>query len=305
MIRFPGSFALPALLLTLTCAVNTPRLHARSDALSADGDPLPHLSVVPEFETGFHMLYELKFEPAREQFTAWERSHPAEPLGPALEAAADLFEEFYRKGVLTSDFFLDDKRLLGGIAGKPDADLEAAFTTAVQRSENLARRRLAENPRDADALFALTLSSGMRADNASLLEKRQIESLGFLRDADRNAKTLLAVAPDADDAYLALGAANYVIGCLPGYKRAILRMGGVHGDRKIGMEQLARAASGGHYLRPYAKLMLALAELREKSPALAREQLAQLASEFPANPLFARELVKATALAARNPSPGD
>jgi hypothetical protein len=304
MMRFRGFFALPAVLLTLTCAVTSPRLHARSDALSADGDPLPHLSVVPEFETGFRLLYELKFEPAREQFTAWERLHPAEPLGPALEAAADLFEEFYRKGVLTSDFFLDDKRLLGGIAGRPDADLEGAFTAAVLHSESLARRRLAENPRDADALFALTLSSGMRADNASLLEKKQIESLGFLRDADRNAKTLLAVAPDADDAYLALGAANYVIGCLPGYKRAILRVGGVHGDRKIGMEQLARAASGGHYLRPYAKLMLALTELREKNPVQAREHLAQLAQEFPANPLFARELVKATAAASRTP-PGD
>ncbi|HEY1861274.1 MAG TPA: hypothetical protein VGG61_13015, partial [Gemmataceae bacterium] len=209
------------------------------------------------------------------------------------------------KGVLTSDFFLDDKRFLGGIAGKPDADLEAAFTAAVQHSESLARRRLAENPRDPDALFALTLSSGIRADNASLLEKRQLEGLGFLRDADRNAKALLAVAPDTDDAYLALGAANYIIGCLPGYKRVFLRIGGVHGDRTVGMQQLARAASGGHYLRPYAKLMLALTELREKNPAMARDELAQLANEFPDNPLFARELVKATALAARTSSPGD
>jgi predicted Zn-dependent protease len=51
--------------------------------------------------------------------------------------------------------------------------------------------------------------------------------------------------------------------------------------------------------------MLALTELREKNPAMARDELAQLANEFPDNPLFARELVKATALATRTSSPGD
>ncbi len=259
---------------------------------------------MPEFETGFHELYELKFDEARARFTAWEALHPAAPLGPALEAAADLFEEFYRKGVLTSEFFLNDKRLLGGIQGKPDADLEASFTAAAQRSDNLARQRLAVSPGDPDALFALTLSAGMRANNAALLEKKQMESLGFLREADLNAKTLLAIAPDTDDAYLALGAANYIIGCLPGYKRALLRMGGIRGDRAAGITQLERTASAGHYLRPYAKLMLALAELREKNPTSARTQLAELAAEFPNNPLFGQELAKATA-AARTSPPGD
>lgn len=263
-----------------------------------------HLSTSSEFDTGFHLLYELKFAPAREQFTAWERQNPEEPLGPALEAAADLFEEFYRKGVLTSDFFLDDRRLLGGIVGKPDADLEASFSAAAQRSEELARKRLASDPSNPDALFAQTLSAGMRADNASLLEKRQIESLGFLREADRSAKALLAVAPDAADAYLAIGAANYIIGCLPAYKRAFLRIGGVHGDRAAGMQQLAQAASRGHYLRPYAKLMLALAELRERNPSMAREHLAELVAEFPDNPLFAHELSKLSASPAQ-PHPSD
>ena len=35
----------------------------------------------------------------------------------------------------------------------------------------------------------------------------------------------------AQDAYVALGTSNYVIGCLPGYKRAFLWFGGIHGDR--------------------------------------------------------------------------
>jgi hypothetical protein len=303
MSKSAGLFALCALLLV--SATWPSRANGQSVAPKQAGDASAQLSFIPELDRGFHELYELKFKEARARFTAWEGLNPTAPLGPALEAAADLFEEFYRKGVLTSEFFLNDKRLLGGIEGKPDADLETSFAAAAQRSENLARQRLAVDPNDADALFALTLSAGMRSDNASLLEKKQMESLGFMREADVSAKKLLAVTPEADDAYLALGAANYIIGILPGYKRALLRMGGVRGDRTAGIEQLQRAAASGHYLRPYAKLMLALAELREKHPDLARAQLEQLAAEFPDNPLFGAELAKAAAAANRNPPPGD
>jgi hypothetical protein len=107
---------------------------------------------------------------------------------------------------------------------------------------------------------------------------------------------LLEVAPDADDAYVALGAANYIIGCLPGYKRAVLWVGGVHGDKTLGMQQVARAAASehAHYLRPFARLLLALASLREKNTDVAHEQLRDLVIEFPENPLFAKELAKVT-----------
>lgn len=261
------------------------------------------LTIHPELDAGFRLLYELQFDQARRQFTNWEQQRPADPLGPALEAAAALFEEFYRKGVLTSEFFLDDKRLFGGIPDQPDADLEQRFIAAARRSEEKARRRLAAQPQDSDALFAMTLVAGMRTDYLYLIQRRQLESLHYLRQAERNARALLAVTPDTADAYAALGAANYITGCLPAYKRAFLWFGGVHGDKKLGIEQLTRAASDGHYLRPYAKLLLALAALREKNPKMARIELEELAAEFPSNPLFGRELAKITPLGNEGPSP--
>ncbi len=250
----------------------------------------------PQLSAGFRLLYQLKFEEARKQFVDWENDRPGEPLGPALEGASDLFEEFYRKGVLSSGFFLDDKRLLGGISDEPDAALEAQFASAVQRADKLARERLARDPQDIVALFALTLIEGMQADDLFLIQKRQIESLRHLRAADRYARTLLQLAPDADDAYVALGAANYIIGCLPAYKRALLWVDRVHGDKALGMQQLSQAASSehAHYLRPYARLMLALAALREGNVNVTRQQLQELTAEFPENPLFAKELAKIT-----------
>ena len=247
---------------------------------------------VPELDAGFHFLYELKPEEAHKQFEAWQKSHPEDPLGSASEAAAYLFEECYRQGVLTSEFFLDDKRFLGKIALKPDPELRAAFFAADKQAQDLAQLRLKTNPDDPNALFAMTLSLGMQADYASLIDKRQLDSLKKIREADTYAKRLLIIAPDAADAYLGLGTANYFIGSQPILKQFFLGIVGIHGDKKAGIQQIQIAADRGHYLRPFAKIMLALAALREKNTEVARSQLSDLVAEFPQNPLFSSELAK-------------
>lgn len=250
------------------------------------------LSDQPEIDAGFRLLYELKFPQARAKFTDWADRHPQEALGPAAEAASYLFEEFDRQGVLTSEFFLDDDRLLGGVAMKPNPIMRDAFNNADRKARELAHARLKSNPNDVDALFALTISTGMLADYFSLIERKQIETLRLTREADVTAKDLLAVSPSSSDAYVALGAANYIMGCLPAYKRFFIRFGGFHGDRALGMHQLSIAAADGHYLRPFAKLTLGLAAMREKQWDLARIEFQQLTVEFPSNPKFALELAK-------------
>ena len=91
------------------------------------------------------------------------------------------------------------------------------------------------------------------------------------------------------DAYMALGAANYILACLPSYKRAVLWFGGMEGSKQRGMDQLAQAARSGLYLGPYAKIMLALASLREKRNTDAKRLMTELTTEFPESPLFRRE----------------
>jgi len=236
------------------------------------------------------MLYDLKFAEARTQFTEWQEMRPEDLLGEVSIAASYLFEEFYYQGVLTSEFFLDDKRLLGGIEGNPDEERKIRFEDSNRRSLDLARRRVQENPKDADALFALMLATGMRADYASIIEKRQTDGLRLIREAKRYANQLLELRPDAADAWLALGMANYIIGCLPIRTRFFLWFGGISGDKELGMEQLEKTAEQGHYLRPFAKILLALAAIREKQLDLAHRELVDLVQEFPDNPLFAREL---------------
>ena len=247
-------------------------------------------SQAPDTDEGFRLLYELQFKQARARFLAWQQTHPEDELGYAWLAASYLFEELYEQGVLTSEFFLDDERLLGGIRGRPDTQRGSAFRAAVMRAEELARRRLRTNSTDSDALFTLTITTGMLADYTGLVERRQLESLKLTREAERYAETLLTVKPNAVDAYVTLGAANYIIGSLPAHKRFFLWLGGIHGDRLRGVMQLQMAAMEGHYLRPFAKILLALVARRENEPELALKLLEELDGEFPGNPLFRREL---------------
>jgi hypothetical protein len=247
----------------------------------------------PEMASGFHQLYAQHFSEARTIFTNWESSHPEDPFGPVAIAASYLFEELYRQNVLSSDFFLDQKRFLNGIEGKPDPAIMAEFRSELSKTRSLSKQLMKQNPKDPEALFGLTLAAGMESDADAILEKKQLDGLKRMKEANEYAKQLLVLQPDTTDAYVALGAANYIIGSLnPGYRMGLWFMG-IHGDKKLGMEQLAKTAENGRYLEPFAKILLALSARREKQNALAQKLLLQLSEQFPSSPLFAAEYAKA------------
>jgi hypothetical protein len=135
------------------------------------------------------------------------------------------------------------------------------------------------------------------ADFDQIIAKKQFAGLHDMRAAEADAARLLVVAPGYQDAYVAIGAANYVLGSLPAYKRAFLWLGGIRGDRIRGMNQLELAALHGHYLKPLAEVLLALASLREHQPAEARNLFLQLSRDFPQNPVFSSELATAQKMA--------
>jgi hypothetical protein len=55
---------------------------------------------------------------------------------------------------------------------------------------------------------------------------------------------------------------------------------------------LSQTAEHGHYLLPYAKVLLAVAALRDKNFTRAKELLEGLAREFPRNRLYRQELAR-------------
>ena len=231
----------------------------------------PVFTTAPELSAGFDLLYEQRFAEARSAFASWESSNPGEPFGEVAVAASYLFEELYSQDVLTSSFFLDEKKFLHGIDAKPDPERMRHFREALAEARRLARDRQKTNPHDADALFALTLAAGMDSDALSILEKKHLDALKRMKEANKYAKELLAQYPDATDAYVAPGIANYILGSLNFGSRFLLSFGGMHGNKKLGMEQVAKTAENGRYLGPFAKTILALAARREHQNVLAQK----------------------------------
>lgn len=262
-------------------------------ARETPGVESPAFTTVPELTAGFDLLYEQRFAEAREAFASWESRNPEEPFGEVAVAASYLFEELYHQGVLTSNFFLDEKKFLHGIDGKPDSERMRHFREALAQAQQLARDRQKTSPNDGEALFALTLAAGMESDALSILEKRHLEGLKRMKEANKYAKQLLAQHPDATDAYIASGIANYIVGSLHSGSRFALWFGGIHGDKNLGMEQVAKTAENGRYLRPFAKMVLALAARRENQTALAQRLLRELKQQYPDSVLFASEYAKA------------
>ena len=253
----------------------------------------PAFTSVPELQEGFHDLYVQRFPEARQIFEKWAAGHPEEPFGQIAIAASYLFEEFYLEHVLTSEYFLDDKRFAGGILGTADPGRMKGFETAIASARRLAFQRLKVHSRDPEGLYVLTMAAGMESDASSMLLKKHFDALKHLKEANSDAEMLLKQRPDAYDAYVALGSANYIIGSLPGSARFVLWFGGIHGDKKLGMEQVQKTVDGGRYLKPFAQILLALSARREKQNMLAQKLLKDLTEEFPGNPLYIAEYEKA------------
>jgi hypothetical protein len=256
----------------------------------------PAFTPVPEISAGFDLLYEQKFAEARQIFANWESGNREDPFGEVAVAASYLFEELYLQGVLTSDFFLNEKKFLHGIDGRPNPERMSQFGEALTRARELAKVRQKTNPNDGEALFALTLAAGMESDAESILQKKRMNGLKRMKEANKYAERLLANYPDATDAYIALGIANYIIGSQSAGSRFALWFDGIHGDKKLGMEQVAKTAENGRYLRPFAKIILALAARREKQAPLAQRLLRELCDQYPDSELYASEYAKVSRL---------
>jgi hypothetical protein len=241
---------------------------------------------------GFAGLYNLDFTGAQKNFTSWQAQHPDDPVGPVSEAAGFLFSEFNRLGVLEAQFFENDSAFASRSKVTADPLVKQRFESALSRAETLAHNRLAKNSKDRDALFALTLSAGLQADYAALIEKRNMASLHYTKEASHWAQQLLAVCNDCYDVNVATGFSKYIIGSMAAPVRWMLRLGGLPGDKQSGIADLQLTAERGHYLAPFARILLAIAYVREKDRTRALQLLTGLRTQFPGNPLYGREIAR-------------
>jgi Tetratricopeptide repeat len=248
---------------------------------------MPALAAV-SLDDGYRELYNLDFGAAHQIFADYARSQPEDPMGPASEAAACLFQELDRLHILQSEFFLHDQHFATDHRLTPDPQLKQRFDAALDEAARVAAR----DPNGRNAMLAGVLRSGLRSDYMALIEKRYVPSLREMQAGRDLAERLVARYPDMADAYLAIGVENYMLSLKPAPLRFLLRLSGARTDRETGLAKLRITAEKGRYLAPFANLMLAVAALRDGNSKKAEEILNRLTRDYPRNPLYAQELAR-------------
>jgi hypothetical protein len=259
--------------------------------LAADASTLaagPGLS--SELNLGYMQMYDLQFAGAHQTFADYERVHPGDPLAPASDAAAHLFAEFDRLHVLQSEFFVHDDNFIHPKKLEADPAARKNFDADLDRAQKLAATVLSAKPEDPNALFASLLILGLRADFDGLIDKRYLSSLSSVKTSRTTAEKLLMVDPGFYDAHLAVGVENYMLSLKAAPIRWFLQLAGAEANRALGIARLRITAEKGFYLKPYARLLLAVAALRNQDRTQARDILLDLSRQFPHNRLYAEEL---------------
>ena len=241
-------------------------------------------------DAAFQRMYSGDFVGANRIIDEAIRQEPGNALYHAVRAAACHFGEMDRLHILESDFFMDDDNISSKKKLKPDPAVRQRLYDSVAEARRLAQARLAANPDDRDALFTMCMASSVITDYTALVERRQWRSVSMAGEVNGYAQKLLALKPPVVDAYLNVGAVEYIVGSLPFFVRWFVRFDNIEGRKERGVNEMRQVAAHGRYYAPYAKVLLAVACLREKRLQEARDWLAEYAREYPANPIIRREI---------------
>ena len=239
-------------------------------------------------DDGYREMYNLDFAAAHSTFAQYQKLHPADPMGPVSDAAAYLFSELDRLHVLQSEFFTHDQHFVTDHKLTPDPLARRRFDEALDNAGRLA----AQDSNSENSMFAEVMCSGLKSNYMALIEKRYGASLSEMKAGRMLAEKLLARNPSYADAWLAVGVENYMLSIKAAPVRFFLRLSGAQTNRETGLAKLRITADKGHYLAPFARLMLAVAAMRDNKRADAEALLRGLVREYPRNYLYAQELTR-------------
>ncbi len=234
-----------------------------------------------QLDAAFARLYNFDFKGTHEAVGQYLAVKSADPMAHAVKAVALLFAELGRMNVFGGDFLSDDGTVTVHSTMKLKARRE--FLNAVSESRRLAEQALSRRSADRNALLAMCLAAGAHRDFTALIEQRLSASMESVRESTAYAFRLLDAHPRARDAYAVIGFSEYLIGSLPIIAGWFVRVDGIRGDKRAGLQQLELAAASGHHLKPFAQLMLATFYRRENRPEESRRLLEAMAADYPEN----------------------
>ncbi len=184
---------------------------------AASQEPAPPETPI---DRALRRLYNFDFAGSLAILHEAERAMPDHPLVYSVRAGTYLFMELDRLKILETRFFLNDDNLVDG-TGKlePDPTVRNKLFATLERCRQVAGERLAADPDDVDALFAMCMAAGVETDYAALVERRTWRKPAAGAHHAGAREKLLARTPPFYDALSRFSSLEYVVGDLPFFIR--------------------------------------------------------------------------------------
>src|SRR4051812_2853474 len=164
-------------------------------------------------------------------------------------------------------------------------DAVAGFFEAIDKATALARQRIAQNPKDADAHYQLGAAVGLRASYTATVDGSVLSAFRAAREAYDEEEKVLALQPHRLDAGLIVGTYRYIIATLSLPLRMVAYVAGFGGGKDKGIKQIEDAAAYTGENQTEARFALLLLYNREKRYDDALKVLAALRERYPRNRL--------------------
>lgn len=256
-------------------------------ALAADSQMPPDS---PDVKDGFDHFYNQEYPQAIADF---ERAVAKDPGDPELHnhlAQALVFQEMFRNGALESEMVSGNNAFLRRPKMNPAPETEKRFLDEVGKAMSLAQARLAKNPSDASAIYALVVSYGLRSNYYWIVKKSWRDSLKDATSARHLDDKVQQLEPSNVDARLVEGLDDYIVGSLPWTWRTLGFLVGIHGDKEKGIRLVRDVAEHGSNNKYDAEILLGALYRRENKPMMAVPLVNDLIAHFPRNFLLRFEL---------------
>jgi tetratricopeptide (TPR) repeat protein len=239
---------------------------------------------------GFDHFYNLEYEQAIADF---EKALEQSPDSPDLHnhlAECIVFREMYRDGALESELVSGNNSFLRRPKLNPAPETEKRFLAEIGKAMAISEARLAKNPNDTAAMYALGISYGIRSNYYWVVKKAWHDSLKDATAARRLHNRISELEPNNVDARLVQGLDDYIVGSLPWEFRMLGFLVGIHGDREKGIATVQEVARNGRLNRIDAEIFLGALYRRENQPRQAIPLVGDLIQRFPRNFLLRLEL---------------
>lgn len=241
---------------------------------------------------GFESFYNLRYDDSIAEFSKQVAQHPDVPDGYNHLAQAILYRDMFRAGALESELVTGGNPFLRRQKVDASPADQRRFDQSIDRAMELAQARLKRNPRDTQALYALGVSYGLRANYNFLVRKAWRDSLRDATSARKCHSRVTDIDPGFIDAQLVQGLYEYIVGSLPVYWRVVGFLIGYHGNKDQGIRLLEMVARKGKVNRIDAEILLCAVYRRERRPQSAVPILQDLIRRFPRNYLLPMELAQ-------------